>query len=191
MCLRLDNVKLANQRRHAVEPIVGRERRKRVSQLTRRGEGRFNSRRRVNSDVRPSVVLKEGDMPYKLGKAFLYAVLLWVIGFVWGSIVFMTPALESIGAIPYVSSNPAISFPILIIWLIVTYLLAKHYLKAAGDKVAEGLKLGLVFSTVNVLLDLLVLVFLLKNRFSYFISLTVWLGYFMLFMIPWRVGRSS
>ena len=103
----------------------------------------------------------------------------------------MTPALKTVAAIPYVSSNPAISFPILIIWLVVTYLLAKSYLKEAGDKVAEGLKLGLVFSTVNVLLDLLVLVFLLKNRFNYFISLTVWLGYFLLFMIPWRVGRSS
>src|SRR5213080_544334 len=111
---------------------------------------RFDSRRRVNSGVRPSVVLKEGDMPYKLGKAVLYAVLLWVIGFVWGSIVFMTPALKSIGAIPYVSSNPAISFPILIIWLIVTCLLAKHYLKAAGDKVAEGLRLGITFSIMNI-----------------------------------------
>ena len=129
-------------------------------------------------------------MPYRTGKALIFAVLLWVIGFVWGSIVFMTPALKTVAAIPYLSSNPAISFPILIIWLVVTYLLAKSYLKPAGDKVAEGLKLGLVFSAVNILLDLLVLVFLLKNRFSYFISLTVWLGYFMLFMIPWRVGRS-
>lgn len=129
-------------------------------------------------------------MPYRTPKALIFAVLIWIIGFVWGSIVFMTPALKTVAAIPYVSSNPAISFPILIIWLVVTYLLAKSYLKAAGDKVAEGLKLGLVFSAVNILLDLLVLVFLLKNRFSYFISLTVWLGYFMLFMIPWRVGHS-
>ena len=129
-------------------------------------------------------------MPYRIGRALIYAVLLWVIGFVWGSIVFMTPALKTVAAIPYVSSNPAISFPILIIWFIVTYLLAKRYLKAAGDKVAEGLKLGIMFSVMNVLLDLLVLVVLLKAGFSYFISLTVWLGYFMLFMIPWMVGRS-
>ena len=129
-------------------------------------------------------------MPYKMGRALIYAVLLWVIGFVWGSIVFMTPALKTVSAIPYVSSNPAISFPILFIWLVVTYPLAKNYLKAAGDKVAEGLKLGTMFSVVNVLLDLLVLVFLLKAGFSYFISLTVWLGYFMLFMIPWIAGGS-
>ena len=129
-------------------------------------------------------------MPFKLGKALIYAILLWIVGFVWGSIVFMTPALKAVAAIRYVSSNPAISFPILLIWLIVTYLLAKSYLKTAGDKIAEGLKLGIVFSAVNVLLDLLVLVLLLKAGFNYFISLTVWLGYFMLFMIPWIAGRS-
>jgi len=130
-------------------------------------------------------------MPDRIGKALTYAVLLWVVGFVWGSIVFMTPALKTVSAIPYVSSNPAISFPILFIWLIVTYLVAKSYLKAANDKADEGLKLGLVFSVVNVGLDLVVLVLLLKAGFSYFISSTVWFGYVMLFMIPWIVGRSS
>jgi hypothetical protein len=129
-------------------------------------------------------------MPFKIGKAVIYAVLLWAIGFVWGSIVFMTPALKTVAGIPYVSSNPAISFPILFIWLIVTYLLAKSYLKAAGDKAAEGLRLGIMFSVVNVALDLLVLVLLLKAGFSYFNSLTVWLGYFMLLIIPWVAGRS-
>jgi hypothetical protein len=129
-------------------------------------------------------------MPYKMGRALIYAVLLWVIGFVWGSIVFMTPALKTVAAIPYVSSNPAISFPILLIWPIVTYFLAKSYLKTAGDKVAEGLKLGIMFSAVNFLLDLLVLVFLLKAGFGYFISLTVWLGYLILLIIPWMAGRS-
>jgi len=129
-------------------------------------------------------------MPFKLGKALIYAILLWIVGFVWGSIVFMTPALKAVAAIRYVSSNPAISFPILFIWLIVTYLLAKSYLKAASDKAAEGLKLGIMFSIVNVLLDLFVLVLLLKAGFGYFVSLTVWLGYFMLFMIPWIAGRS-
>jgi len=39
-------------------------------------------------------------MPFKIGKALIYAVLLWTIGFVWGSIVFMTPALKTVAAIP-------------------------------------------------------------------------------------------
>lgn len=129
-------------------------------------------------------------MPFRVGKALAYAVLLWVIGFVWGSIVFMTPALKTVSPIPYVSSNPAISFPILIIWLVVTYLLAKRYLRTADDKADQGLKLGIMFSVVNIVLDLLVLVLLLKAGFGYFVSLTVWVGYFILLMIPFIVGRS-
>ena len=119
----------------------------------------------------------------------MYAVLLWVIGFIWGSIVFMTPALKA-SPIPYVSSNPAISFPILIMWLIISYLLAKNYLKGAADKVAEGLRLGLTFAVVNAILDLVVLVVLLEAGFGYFASLTVWLAYAMLLMIPWLTGRA-
>src|SRR5215475_10887659 len=129
-------------------------------------------------------------MPYKIGKAVLYAVLLWLIGFVWGSIVFMTPSLKRLPSIPYISSNPAISFPILLIWLVATYLLAKNYLTSADDKVAEGIRLGVTFSVMNVLLDLLVLILVFKAPVSYFGSLTVWVGYFMLLIIPWFVGRS-
>ena len=136
---------------------------------------------------------KERGMPSKVGKALAYAVLLWVVGFVWGSFVFMTPALKNVAPVPYVSKNPAISFPILIIWLVAAHLLAKNYLKAisTGDKAAEGLKLGVMFAVVNVALDLLVLVLLLQAGFGYFISLTVWLGYLMLLLIPWLAGRAS
>ena len=143
--------------------------------------------------IRRRIAFRERTLtvPFRIGKALIYAVLLWVVGFVWGSIVFMTPALKTVSAIPYVSSNPAISFPILFIWLIVAYLLAKSYLKTADDTAVQGLKLGIIFSVVNLVLDLLVLVLLLKAGFSYFISLTVWLGYLMLFMIPWIAGRSS
>jgi hypothetical protein len=45
-------------------------------------------------------------------KALAYAILLWIIGFVWGSIVFMNPELKNVTAIPYVSRNPAITFPL-------------------------------------------------------------------------------
>jgi len=128
-------------------------------------------------------------MPKRIGKALAYAIVIWIIGFVWGSIVFMTPALKSVRPIPYVSSNPAISFPILIVWLPLGYLLARSYLKQSSQN-AEGLRLGLMFFLVNLILDLLVLVLLLKAGFAYFISLTVWLGYLLLFIIPWLTSRS-
>ena len=129
-------------------------------------------------------------MPQKLIKALGFAILIWIIGFVWGSIVFMTPALKSVPAIPYVSSNPAISFPILLIWVIVTYLLARNYMTGIRNRAAEGLKLGIIFSVVNFVLDLLVLVILLKTGAGYFASATVWLAYFILLLIPWLTGRS-
>jgi len=47
-----------------------------------------------------------------------------------------------------------------------------------------------VFSLINLLLDLVVLVLLLKAGFAYFVSLTVWLGYLLLFTIPWLTSRS-
>jgi hypothetical protein len=75
-------------------------------------------------------------MPYKIGRAIAYAVLIWVVGFIWGSIVFM------------------------------------------------------VFAGINLVLDLLILVFLLKTGFSYFISLTVWVAYSLLIIVPWLTGRS-
>lgn len=129
-------------------------------------------------------------MPQRIGKAVAYSILVWIVGFVWGSVVFMTPALKSFAAIPYVSRYPAISFPLLILWPLVGYVLALSYLKTASDKASEGFKLGLMFALVNLLLDLLVLVLLFKNGLIYFASVTVWLAYFILLIVPMLVGRS-
>jgi hypothetical protein len=129
-------------------------------------------------------------VPQRPGRAIAYAVLIWLIGFVWGSVVFMTPALKSVSSIPYVSRYPAISFPVLIIWLLIAYVLAKNYLKTATDKASEGLQLGSTFAVVNLVLDLLILVLLFKNGLTYFASLSVWLAYFILLIVPWLVGRS-
>src|SRR4030095_5436483 len=129
-------------------------------------------------------------MPQKPGKALGYAVLIWIIGFVWGSVGFMTPALKRVPSIPYISRYPLISFPLLIVFSVICYLLAKSYLKAADDKANEGCKLGITFGVVNFLLDLLILVFLFGNGVSYFASLTVWLAYIILMTVPWLVGRS-
>lgn len=130
-------------------------------------------------------------MPERIGRALGYAVLIWLSGFFWGSIVFMRPALRNVAAIPYVSRYPAISFPLLILWPFLTYLLARSYLKlTTDDKATEGLRLGVVFAVVNLVIDLLVLVLLFKNGFGYFASVTVWLAYFILLTVPWFTGRS-
>jgi hypothetical protein len=129
-------------------------------------------------------------MPRNPGRAIAYSLLIWIVGFVWGSVVFMTPALKSLPSIPYVSRYPAISFPLLILWLVLAFVLAGNYLKTTSDQANEGLRLGLMFAVVNLLLDLLFLVLLFKNGFSYFASLTVWLAYSILLIVPWFTGRS-
>ena len=129
-------------------------------------------------------------MPNHPIKALGFAVLLWAVGFAWGSFVFMSPALKTTAPIPYVSSNPWISFPILLVWLVLAYVLARSYLRSAPQPVAEGLRLGAAFVGTNLLLDLLVLVLLLSAGWKYFASLTVWTGYAILLVLPWWVGRG-
>ncbi|MFY9622371.1 MAG: hypothetical protein WAQ99_21320 [Pyrinomonadaceae bacterium] len=129
-------------------------------------------------------------MPQKPFKALGFAVLIWIVGFIWGSIVFMTPALKATPPIPYISNNPAISFPILLIWIPLIYFLAKAYLSKVNDPDREGFKLGLIFAATNFLLDLVVLVLLLKAGTGYFAAATIWFAYFLLIIIPWLTGRS-
>jgi hypothetical protein len=75
-------------------------------------------------------------------------------------------------------------------WLPTAYVLARSYLRSAHDPNAEGRRLGLVFSLVNIALDLLVLVILFNTGLQYFASLTVFAGYALLLSVPWAVGRA-
>lgn len=119
-----------------------------------------------------------------------FAILIWIAGFVWGSVVFMTPALKATPPIPCISRNPAISFPILLIWIPLVYFLARAHLSKVNEPDREGLKLGLIFAATNLVLDTLVLIVLLKAGAGYFASATVWLAYSLLLIIPWLTGRS-
>jgi hypothetical protein len=105
-------------------------------------------------------------------------------------VVFMTPALKEAPAIPYVSRYPMISFPLIVLWLLIAYVLARKHLNTTSADSSEGLRLGLLFALVNFVLDLLVLVIVFKNGPAYFASLTVWLAYLILLTVPWFTGRS-
>jgi len=127
---------------------------------------------------------------FPIVKAIAYGVVIWLIGFIWGSIVFMTPSLKKTPPIPYFSSNPAISFPIITLWIPLTYLLARQFLKNSRTPDGDGMKLGVAFAAVNFVLDVIVLVVLLKAGISYFAAASIWLAYAMLFVIPCLTGRS-
>jgi hypothetical protein len=123
-------------------------------------------------------------MRFSLVKAIGYGVVIWV------SIVFMTPSLKSVPPIPYLSSNPVISFPIIAMWLPLTYLLARNFLKDSTNPVGDGIKLGLVLSEVNFVLDVIVIVILFSAGIAYFATASIWLAYAVLFVIAWLTGRS-
>lgn len=126
--------------------------------------------------------------PYKFGTALWYAFLIWIIGFVWGIIVFMMPTLKKLPSIPYISKYPVISVPILIAYAILIFFLAKGYLKTAEKKIAEGLKFGITLFLVNIVLDTLVYVVLFKGE-DYFAFFSIWFAYAMFIVIPWLTGQ--
>ena len=128
--------------------------------------------------------------PFAWGKAFGLAVLIWIVGFAWGSVVFMVPALKEIPSIPYVSRYPAISFPLLVAFAALAYLFAGLQLKVHEQRGAAGLRQGLTFFVVNIVLDTLVLVCAFHAGWQFFASLTVWLAYLILLIVPWLTGHA-
>jgi hypothetical protein len=102
---------------------------------------------RVGHDISRDLIV------LNLFKALGLAILIWIVGFVWGTFVFMTPALKRTPAIPYLSVNPAISFPILLIWIPVAYLCARICLWRSPNPQTEGVKVGIMFAGINFILD--------------------------------------
>lgn len=115
-------------------------------------------------------------MRMKLGVTLGYAILIWVIGFVWGTVVFMVPALKGIPSIPMFSRYPLISFPLLILFPVMAYCFAPKCVdRSAGASSIPPV--GFVFSGVNIVLDYLVLVLAFKAGAEYFYFLSIWIAY--------------
>ena len=130
-------------------------------------------------------------MSLKLSKpatAVWYSIVLWVVGFVWGVIVFMVPSLKNVPSVPYVSKLPAVSIVLLPLYLVMLWYLAPRYLKSTHAEGAEGLKLGVVIFLITILLDALVYV-LLFGSLDYFAFLSIWVAYAMFILVPWFLGR--
>jgi len=128
-------------------------------------------------------------MPYRFGLALGLALVVWMSGFVWGTIVFMTPALKDVPEIPHISRYPVISFPLLIVWTIAAVFLARAYVRGTPHKTAEGLKFGLILALVNFLLDVLVLAIAFGGGWDVFRYASLWVAYLLLVLIPWLMGR--
>jgi hydrogenase-4 membrane subunit HyfE len=119
-----------------------------------------------------------------------FALLLWLIGMVWGSVVFAIPALKDWGRTDYVSANLAVSVPILIAWAVLIPRLARRHLRDTAQRAAEGLKLGIAFALVAIVLDAVVVAVAFQAGAAFFGHLLLWLGYAMLLLLPWQAGRQ-
>jgi hypothetical protein len=126
-------------------------------------------------------------MPYKFGTALLYAFLLWIIGFVWGIVVFIVPALKDAPSFPHISKYPAVSVPLILLYTVMVFFLTRIHLKATERKSLEGLRFGVTILLVNIALDSLVYVVLFKGS-DYFSYLSIWFAYALFLIIPWLTG---
>ncbi|NYT19425.1 MAG: hypothetical protein GKC08_03935, partial [Methanosarcinales archaeon] len=120
-------------------------------------------------------------------KAIAYSLLIWVIGFVWGTIVFMTPALSEIGTVAHITKMPAITIPILIVYLLMIPYLSKRYLENAVDKIAEATILGVIFLAINALLDLVMYLTIYDQ--DYYTYASIWISYALLLILPPYTGK--
>jgi len=102
----------------------------------------------------------------------------------------MMPTLKGLPSIPYVSKYPAISVPLIVLYVILSYLMAKSYLDLAGDRPTEGLKFGVTIFLLSILLDVLIYVVLFMSS-DYFAYISIWLAYAILIGIPWITGKYS
>jgi hypothetical protein len=128
--------------------------------------------------------------PYQFGKSLGHGLLIWIVGFVWGMVVFMTPALKDIISVPYITKFPAVTIPLLIIYVFLVHLLAKRYLQNATNKKIEAWKYGIMLLLVNFVLDFLVIVLAFKST-DYFSYLSIWLAYAILLFVPVKAAASS
>jgi hypothetical protein len=122
---------------------------------------------------------------------FVYGIGIWLVGFVWGSVVFMTEPLKALPAIPYVSRYPAISFPLLVGFAMLAWWAARRHAARFGGDSATALRLGVILAGSNLALDVLVLAIALGNGVAFFQMLTIWIAYAILLFAPIVLQRRS
>jgi hypothetical protein len=122
--------------------------------------------------------------------ALCYAVGMWVIGFVWGLIVFMIPPLKAIPAIPYLSKFPAVSAPLIVVYTGLLVLLTRKYLVGVDNGVKEAVAFGIVLVLATIILDTFTYVIMFKSS-DYFTYASIWTAYALFILVPWLVGRAA
>jgi hypothetical protein len=130
-------------------------------------------------------------VPRQPVRVVAYGFLLWLTGMIVGSVVFATPQLKATPAIPYLTANPFITFPIIALWSLLAWALTRKTVSLAPDPRAEGLRIGLVFLVTNAVLDLLLVVGAMRAGISFYSYAGLWFAYGVLVIAPWFVGHAA
>lgn len=116
-------------------------------------------------------------MLQNIKKGISLGLLSWIISFFLGSIVMITIGQDRIGV------SMIILGPIVIIFL------ARWYFKTVNPSMAEGLKLGILWAVMSVVLDVAILVYGFKNGWGFYSTWTIWVGYLEIIIVPMIVGK--
>lgn len=115
----------------------------------------------------------------------------WLVGMVVGTVVFSVPTLQQIGPVPYLSSNPAITIPLLVLWALLAVVVSRRRVSGSAHPVSEGVALGVTLLLVNVVADAAVVVVALKAGLAFYGYAGLWVAYSLLLLIPWVTGRNA
>lgn len=126
-------------------------------------------------------------MPTGHVSVLFYASVLWLLGFAWGMVVFISPALRSIASVAYVSKLPAVSVVLIPVYSAILYFLTRASLKGTTNGAIAGLKFGLWLAIPNIILDAIVYVILFAS-YDYFSYVSIWVAYALFLIIPVVVG---
>ena len=125
------------------------------------------------------------------GRALGYALILLIVSFAWGALSANVSALRLARPIPHFARNRAVAVPILLAWVALAYVLSRHYLALTGGGGMEGTCLGLVFAGAAFLFDLVVVAGIVGEGRRHFEQPVLWVGYALLVIVPWLVGRAA
>jgi len=109
---------------------------------------------------------------------------------VWGAFSANVRTLRSSRPIPHFAHNWAVAVPILVVWILLAYVLARRYFMLTGAREEEGLFLGLVFAASAFLFDLIVVAGIVGEGCRHFRQPVLWVAYALLLVIPW-VGHAG
>lgn len=130
-------------------------------------------------------------LPEHPRRAIALGFALWLLGMAVGGVVFAFPALRNVSPIPYVSANPFITLPILTLWAVATWTGTRRAVHRSRDAKAEGVRFGMTLLVINVAMDLLVVVFMLRRGLEFYSFLGPWVAYLVLIGVPVLLGRMT